>query len=52
MKKEIKTKKCYYCEKRKKKINMYNISSSELKFYGYGYEAWICDECNFKLDIV
>ena len=50
MKKEIKTKKCYYCEKRKKKINMYNISICS--YAKFSKETWICDECNFKLDVV
>ena len=52
MKKEIKTKRCSFCEKRKLKDTMYNISCDSFIKYGYGYESWICTECNLKLDIV
>ena len=49
-KKEVKTKKCNWCEKRKLKKNMYNLS-----FIGEGKivkEVYICVECNIELDIV
>tara|TARA_R110002051_G_C8729251_1_gene497669 strand:- start:1659 stop:1949 length:291 start_codon:yes stop_codon:yes gene_type:complete len=45
-KKASKTKKCDYCQKRKKKDTMYFLYKEAKKEY------WICDECNWEHDIV
>ena len=43
-----KTKKCNYCNKRKKIEDMYHLGKLEIDSKDY----WICDNCNLKHDIV
>ena len=45
-----KTKKCSYCEKRKDKESMYNISICS--YAKFSKETWICNECNLKEDVI
>lgn len=48
MKKEVKTKKCAWCEKRKLKKEMYNLS--DIVDGKIVKERWMCEDC--YLDIV
>ena len=46
---ESKTKKCNYCNKRRKVEDMYNLSYIAT---GNVIINWICNQCNLKLDYV